>query len=196
MSDASAKKIDAPPAKPRGWDRPATEINAIVRKAEKGDKTALAEVRELFTRAGTADLLSGNVAKESLRLLVKTTTGGNPVIREATERKFDEMRGELLGANPTALERLLVERILATWYHLHQLEAQYAGKESMSLALGLYYQKSMTAAQKRYLSAIKALAEVRKLALPALQVNIAKKQINVTAGTVTAVAPGAPPQGA
>ena len=43
----------------------------------------------------------------------------------------------------------------------------------------------ITAAQKRYLAAIKGLAEVRKLALPALQVNIARKQVNVAAGTVT-----------
>ena len=59
-------------------------------------------------------------------------------------------------------------------------------KKEMSLALGLYYQKSLTAAQKRYLGAIKGLAEVRKLALPVLQVNIARKQVNVaTSAAVT-----------
>ncbi len=58
----------------------------------------------------------------------------------------------------------------------------------MSLAPGSYYQKSITAAQKRYLAAIKGPAEVRKLALPARQVNIAKKQVDVAAGTVTTVA--------
>jgi hypothetical protein len=167
----------------RGWKRPAAEINAIVRKAEQGDQAALAEVREMLTAAGDADALGGNIAREALRLLVKSTTAGNPVMRESTERKFAEMRAELLGPNPTALERLLVERIIATWYHLHSLEASYAGRESMSLAQGLYYQKCISAAQKRYIAAIKGLADVRRLALPALQVNIAKKQINVTAGT-------------
>jgi hypothetical protein len=34
-------------------------------------------------------------------------------------------------------------------------------------------------AHRRYLTAIKTLATVRKLALPVLQVNIAKKQVNV-----------------
>ncbi len=37
----------------------------------------------------------------------------------------------------------------------------------------------MDRAHNRYLSAIKTLATVRKLALPILQVNIAKKQVNV-----------------
>ena len=41
----------------------------------------------------------------------------------------------------------------------------------------------LTAAQKRYLGAIKGLAEVRRLALPVLQVNIAKKQVNIATNT-------------
>jgi hypothetical protein len=49
----------------------------------------------------------------------------------------------------------------------------------MSLELGNYYQRSISSAQKRYLAAIKTLALVRKLAIPILQVNIAKKQVNV-----------------
>ncbi len=49
----------------------------------------------------------------------------------------------------------------------------------MSLALGEYYQRVISAAHKRYLAAIKALAVVRKLAAPVLQVNIARKQVNV-----------------
>jgi hypothetical protein len=52
-------------------------------------------------------------------------------------------------------------------------------KDSMTLDLGMYYQKSIDRAHKRYLSAIKSLAVVRKLAIPVLQVNIAKKQANV-----------------
>ncbi len=186
MPEPKAKKNDAL-AKPRGWDRPVAEINATIRKAEKGDTAALEEVREMLARAGTSDMLGGNMAREALRLMVKKATGANAVMRDATERKFEEMRAELLGANPTALERLLVERIVATWFHLHHLEAQYGMKEGMTLEVGLYYQKCISAAQKRYLAAIKGLSEVRKLALPALQVNIAKKQLNVATGTNPAI---------
>jgi hypothetical protein len=68
------------------------------------------------------------------------------------------------------------------FYHL---ETAYAGKDSMALELASYYQRSLSSAHKRYLSAIKTLAVVRKLALPVLQVNIARKQVNV-AGPVPA----------
>jgi hypothetical protein len=44
----------------------------------------------------------------------------------------------------------------------------------------------MDRAHKRYLSAIKTLATVRKLALPVLQVNIAKKQVNVAGSCLPA----------
>jgi hypothetical protein len=49
----------------------------------------------------------------------------------------------------------------------------------MTLDLAAHYQACIDRAHKRYLSAIKALAVVRRLALPVLQVNIAKKQVNV-----------------
>lgn len=185
MAEANATTPPAPLAKPRGWARPVTEINATIRKAEKGDAPALEEVREMLQRAGTPDILGGSVASEALRLLVKAYAGANLVVREATECKLTEMRAALSGPTPTPLEKLLVERVLATWLHLHHLEVVYASKESMSFAQGLFYQKSISAAQKRYLAAIRGLAEVRKLALPTLQVNIAKRQVNVAAGTVT-----------
>ena len=42
----------------------------------------------------------------------------------------------------------------------------------------------MDATNRRFLAAVKTLALVRKLAVPVLQVNIAKKQVNVAANAV------------
>jgi hypothetical protein len=179
---------DANPAAaktPVKWDRPAAEVNALVRKAEKGDKAALAEVRGWLANPGIADALCGNPASEALRVLLGKYTS-NPVIREATERKLDQLRSDLLGPSPTPLERLLVERVVATWLYLHHVEVAFTGRESYTLDQGSYYQKAITAAQRRHLAAVKGLSEVRKLALPALQVNIAKKQVNVAAAATNA----------
>ncbi|WP_439623990.1 hypothetical protein [Gemmata sp.] len=186
MPDTAPKKSPATVANPTGWDRPVSEINATIRKAESGNAAALDEVKLLLARPGTADLFGGNVAREAVRKLVTTYAGKNPAVRESILRKLEELRAEVSGPNPSPLEKLLVERVVATWLHLHHLEAVYAGKESMSLPLGAYYQKSISAAQKRYIAAIKGLAEVRKLAIPVLQVNIAKKQLNVAAGNIAA----------
>jgi hypothetical protein len=118
--------------------------------------------------------------------LVEKFTDNNLLVREALTCKLDLLRAELLGTAPTALEKLLVERVVATWLHLHHLEHIYAGKSELTLALGGYYQKCISAAQKRYLAAIKGLADVRRLALPALQVNIAREQVNFAGGPATA----------
>jgi hypothetical protein len=153
-----------------------------LRQAEAGDKAALVRVRGWLAAPGVADIMKGNLAREAVRTLVENVSP-NPVIREAITRKLDELRSELSGANPSALEKLLVERVVATWLHLHHLEMIYAARENMPLSVGLYFQKSISAAQKRYIAAIKGLAEVRKLALPVLQLNLARKQVNI-AGTV------------
>jgi hypothetical protein len=166
------------------WLRPAGEIQGVLARAQAGDATAVPDVRALLARAGAADMLGGNLAREAVRALVDAYAGANLLLREALTRKLDEMRAELCGPNPTALERLLVERVVTTWLHLHHLEALYAGKKDMSLTQANYYQRAITAAQKRHVAAIKGLAEVRKLALPVLQVNVARKQVNVAAGTV------------
>ncbi|MDY3561969.1 hypothetical protein R5W23_003400 [Gemmata sp. JC673] len=185
MSNGGAKAPDARPATPADSGRSLVQLKDAVQRAEGGDPKALAEVREWLAKPGLAGFLGGDLAKEALERFVRTYAGGNPVVYEAVNRKLTEMRGELSGSNPTTVEKLLVERVLATWLHLHHLEAVYAGKENVSLALGLYYQKAISAAQKRYLAALKGLAEVRKLALPAVQVNIARKQINLGTGVVT-----------
>lgn len=183
MPDPAPKNPAAPVAKPTGWNRPLAEINATIRKAEGGDKAAFAEVKGMLAAPGCSDFLGGNVAAEVVRLLVKKYAGSNPVIQESVTRKVEELRAELCGPNPTSLEKLLAERVVATWLHLHHLETLFAQKESYTLEVGAYYQKAISAAQKRYLAAIKGLADVRRLALPALQINIAKRQTNVAAGT-------------
>ena len=46
-------------------------------------------------------------------------------------------------------------------------------------AEGDYWQKQQERAHRRYLSAIRTLAQVRRLLVPAMQVNIAERQLNV-----------------
>jgi hypothetical protein len=44
-----------------------------------------------------------------------------------------------------------------------------------------YKQKSLDHAHRRYISAVKALAQIRKMG-PAVQINVARKQVNVAGG--------------
>jgi hypothetical protein len=152
-----------------------------VERAQRGDETTLPILGELLKQPHMVEAC-GNLAAHAENGLIRKFAGRDLAVSEGVRRKLDCLRAELAGPTPPPLERLLVERVVTCWLHLHHLEAIYAGKESMTLELGVYYQRSISAAQKRYLSALRTLALVRKLAVPVLQVNIARKQVNVAGG--------------
>ncbi len=106
----------------------------------------------------------------------------NPLVEEALRHKLKSLRTELGGPAPAPLEELLVRRIAACWLQVHYVEAIYSqnvedhgftGKWSDSI------QRSIGRAQRRYLSAIKTLVQVRRLLGPVVQLNIAEKQVNI-----------------
>jgi hypothetical protein len=168
----------------------AKEVQKLIKRAQQGDEKTLPMLQELLKETYLVELC-GNIAAHAEQALLRRYSGKDLAVNEGLRRKLDSLRAELAGPTPTPLERLLVERIVTCWLHLHHLEAVYANKESMTLDLGTYYQRSLSSAQKRYLSAIKTLAVVRKLALPVLQVNIARKQVNVAGSCVASGSEGA-----
>jgi hypothetical protein len=163
------------------------EINKIIKRARQGDATALPMLRRLFKEDKEfVDLLGGDLARQVEFSLINAVCGENLPIKEALMRKLNLLRGELAGPMPTPLERLLVERIALCWLSLHDAELRFAQMPELNIRHAEYWQNRIDRAHRRYLSAIKTLATVRKLALPALQVNIARKQVNVAG----AAAPG------
>jgi len=90
------------------------------------------------------------------------------------------MKNDVAGPDATPLDRLLGERIALCWLQAKYAEAIYAKRmASLTLDQGEYLQKRQDRAHWRLLTAIKTLAQVRKLGVPALQLNIAEKQVNV-----------------
>lgn len=148
----------------------------------------LPAVRELARKPEIRDAL-GNMAVQAEASWIAAVSE-NVLLREAANAKMDAMTKELGGECPTALERLLIHRILLCWLQLHYVDILCAQrvKGSISLEAVRRYQNWLDSAQKRYLSAIKTLALIRKLGVPAIQVNIAEKQIN----TMSAGAPMEP----
>lgn len=163
----------------------ASKLLALIERAEGGDGTALPALRESLAVPGIADILGGDIAKKAADRFLDAYCGKHLAVREATAAKMAQLRAELCGADPTAVERLLADRAVLCWFQVHQVALIYASKDSMTLTLAQHYQKCIDRAHRRYLSALKALAEVRKLNVT-VQLNIARKQVNV-AGTVPGV---------
>lgn len=119
------------------------------------------------------------LATEVQGVLIAAMTQGNGTVAETIVNQIAALREELAGPSPSPLEALLVERVVACWLHLQHTELRYAQHLGrLTMAQGEYHQRSIERAERRYLAAIKALATLRRLLTPVMQVNIAEKQIN------------------
>jgi hypothetical protein len=159
----------APPVAPVPVTVP--DAAAIVDRARKGDTTALPALRVLLQDPAAVDRLGGDLARQAELALVHAAAGQNLALREALTRKLDLLRAELAGPAPAPLERLLVSRVVACWLQLHHAD-MVLHQQNFTLAQAEHHERKRDRAHKRYLSAIKTLALVRKLALPFLQVNV------------------------
>jgi hypothetical protein len=157
------------------------DFKALVRKAEKGDTAALSKLRKHLD-GGAAEFLRVNIENEAREAVVGPLCGTNSVTRELVLLELDRVAKDLAGPDPTAIERMLAQRAALCWHLVNHYERHYAQMGSHSLDQGRYHQDRIDRAHRRYLSALKTLATIRKLALPAIQVNIAKKQVNVAGG--------------
>lgn len=97
-----------------------------------------------------------------------------------------EFKGDLGFRTAPPLERALIQHAALCWLRLSIMELRYTSvlRQSITLALGAYWEKRLTAAQKRFNQACESLEWVRKLSarVPRVQINVAAEggqQVNV-----------------
>jgi hypothetical protein len=165
--------------------RTVEELRGLLGKAEKGDKDAVPEIRQILDEHPDLAWQFVDVAHIAEDALIEEMTGEEDLaVKEIMRCQLKAMREEIAGENPSPLERLLAERVVATWLQIQLFEGLYASvmSKSMTIAQGSYHQKRLDQTYRRHLSAIRALAQMRKLLKGGAitQINIADKQINTT----------------
>ena len=123
----------------------------------------------------------GKVAEDAL--IEDMTREQDLATRELMRCELEAMKKEIVGNEHSPLERLLSERVVFTWLEVQLFEAHYVRTmRNLSIRQADYYQKRLDRAHRRHLSAIRALAQIRKLLKGSTitQINIADKQINTT----------------
>jgi hypothetical protein len=161
---------------------PGKETDELLQRGLKSDQSVLPQIRALFADGDRGSLhreMFGSPA-EWLRLAIKKKAAGESIImREAIDQTLDKVRSELAGPNPTPIERLLAERAAFCWFIVHWYENAYANSTGWNIDTADLQHRKIDKAHARFLSALLTLARIRKLALPTLQVNIARNQVNV-----------------
>jgi len=156
------------------------QVDKLLVAAEKGNVEALRKVRASMPEYREYVLEKyGDLGKTTERMLIHQFTGKHYPWQDGLKQRTDHLRGELEGPNPSPLERLLVERIVCCWLYAHFTEIQTTVVADKSPEYREYYQKVSDRATRRFLAACKALAQVRKLMGPTIQVNVAEKQVNI-----------------
>jgi hypothetical protein len=163
------------------------ELEDLSEEAEAGNKEARRELRrELHAASPEIVAECSDIAGRGQLVLAETMAAGKPLMQEAILAQLDFMRAEVAGENPTPLEVLLTERIVSAWLFVEVQEALLNAQLKRGSEVKRCppsYLKFMIgwldSAQRRYLAAIKSLAQVRRLQshTPGMQFNT---QINVS----------------
>jgi len=110
-------------------------------------------------------------------LMVIENARATTAVKECWKHRLPILKKELGSDGAPLLEQLLIQQAALCWLRLNLVELSYSSvmKQSITLTLGIYWEKRLSAAQKRFARACETLARVRKLAhtTPALQFNVA-----------------------
>lgn len=157
-------------------------VIAIVRKADTANPTK--ETKREFSRMlqeqPTFWRVAGDVIEHTAQGMIKDM-GSTYAIRASLQVGFTQMRNEIAQHGDGALEDMLIQQVALCWLKLAYTEWQhkhYLMTGTTTIAQADFWERRLSAAQRRYLRACESLARVRRLRLPAVQVNIAEKQVN------------------
>ncbi|HEX7176985.1 MAG TPA: hypothetical protein VF240_17130 [Pyrinomonadaceae bacterium] len=119
-------------------------------------------------------------------LTTDASTLTTDAIAELWTLQAREFKDDLGIKTAPPLEKALIQHAAVCWVRLSILEMRYTNvmKQSITLTLGAYWEKRLTAAQKRFTRACESLERVRKLSarVPKVQINVAAeggRQVNV-----------------
>ena len=155
-------------------------IDAATKRADRGDKNALAVIGQVFDLIPSVWEGYGDLAAAAENALVELWAPDSALTREGLRKKLAAMRTDLAGPEASPLERLLAERAVACWLQSYHADFAYArALTELPPEEAEPYQRRQDRAARQYLKALRSLAEVRRLLVPMLQVNIAKRQVNI-----------------
>jgi hypothetical protein len=162
---------------------PGRETRELLDRAAGGDEGSRRAIRALFADGDRGRRYLehfGSPAHWLKETIVRKAAGENVAAREAIARTIEAVAAELAGPDPTPIERLLAERAALCWMLVNWYENSAQDCDRLSVAQANYHELRVSRAHGRFLAAVRTLAQVRRLASPSLQVNIAKNQVNVT----------------
>jgi hypothetical protein len=148
-----------PPTDPTEPD----DLDRLLDRARRGDSGALPELRAALDGRPELWRRAGDLVAHVERAWIGLVAGPDAFLAEALDRRLHDLKAELSGGRvPSPLERLLVDRVAATWLQVAHADAS-AAKGDVTVRQAAFALKRQGEAHRRHLTAIGALATLRRL---------------------------------
>ncbi len=147
------------------------DVRKVLVAAQSGDESTLPVVRRMLANSTELVNMAGDAAALAEAAWVRRYAGSDVLTREALKVKAAELRRSLLGVSPTAVERLIVDRIVVCWLQVNfhdQVEVQQTERTLKQATFDMHRQESI---QRRYLRALRTLTEIRRSGIGAFHLN-------------------------
>ncbi len=146
------------------------KVQEILRRAVAGDRTVGPELQEVFEEYPEFAETFGDMARHAELSLLNLIAGPDQMLREAITHQVAALRGRLAATASSELENLLIDRICISWMEVYQGDiamADYQRSGSGASPFAKAAQVRLDRAHQRYLSSVKALETMQRLARPA-----------------------------
>jgi hypothetical protein len=141
-----------------------TPLQATVMLARRGQKKILPKLRKVLDEHPEIVSQYGSLTLQVQDNWLQLIAGADLLLSETMRRHLDGMRTELAGPNPSPLDRLLVDRILACHVQVLYFEAmETSDPTAENMRLARYRMDRRDQGHRQFLSAVKMLATVRNL---------------------------------
>ena len=149
------------------------ELRELVGKANEGDRSVLPRVRALL-RTVPEEALRLFGGELSIRGLEDSSARytNNPAQQAAIRTKLQMLRADLEGPSATAIEKVLAEQAVRCWLQAQVADRAVAEAGEAGVGKHRILLQRQDQAHRRLTAALKSLATVRRLALPALKLHI------------------------
>lgn len=171
-------------------------MRQLIEKTEtqNPEPSDLLELRAFLEQTPELWRAIGSYATDAQNALVSYASS-QPIVQESIRLTAAELYQSLLLPTDTALEKLAISQVVAAHILHTTIQSRYinAAQNRTSLIAADFWERRLDSSLRRYLRALEALARLRRLALPPVQINIAHTQTNLTPGASTPPSAADPP---
>jgi hypothetical protein len=142
-----------------------TPLQATILAAHRGLTDVLPYLKKVLDDHPEIWKLHGDLARQGEEAWIKRIAAEDLLISQSLRRQVEQMRAEMTGPAPTALDSLLVDRVIVSWLAAQHAElAEAIAPTADAGKVAVLRLKRAESANRRLLAATKTLAQVRRLA--------------------------------